>query len=92
MRDEMDSDATPDRCGSGRTRWLSRTLFICVLISMLMAVGPGLIWVNRPAFLFGIPLVYAWAVFWYFILCLIATVAYFTVWARAEACDEDLPR
>lgn len=48
---------------------------LAVLICMSMGIGPGLLLVNRPAFLWGIPILYAWAILWYVLLCVLAIVA-----------------
>ena len=46
-----------------------------VVLCLFVAVGPGLLLVNRPIFFAGIPIVYAWAIFWYFVFCGIALAA-----------------
>ncbi len=46
-----------------------------VLTCLSLAVGPGLLLVNRPVFFLGIPIVYAWAIFWYLVLCGVAIAA-----------------
>jgi len=60
-------------------------LAVIVLICLGLAVGPGLLLVNRPVFIWGIPLVYAWAIFWYLVLCSIA----FIVRSKALQSDEN---
>ena len=57
-------------------------------ISLIMAVGPGAMLVNRPETIVGIPLLYAWAVFWYAIICCIALVADRWVWSK-DLCADD---
>ena len=63
-----------------RTRlgWILTTAFAFV---MFMAVGPGVLLVNRPDTFIGLPLLYAWGVFWYLVIVVIALAAYRFVWS-----------
>lgn len=60
-----------------------------ILLVMLMAVGPGVLLINRPDFIFGIPFVYAWAILWYLVLCVIALFCYPRVWSNAGDTDDE---
>lgn len=55
-------------------------LIVLFALAMTMATGPGVLLVNRPATVFGIPAVYAWGVGWYFVLVAIALVASRRYW------------
>ncbi len=66
-----------------RLGWTLAGLFI---IAMLMATGPGVLLVNRPTQVFGAPLLYAWAILWYFVEAGVVVAAYLLVWRTpAEA-------
>ena len=47
---------------------------------MILGTGPGVVLVNRPETVGGIPLVYAWGILWYVVLVVIAIVAYRWLW------------
>jgi len=47
---------------------------------MILGVGPGVLLVNRPETILGIPLLYAWGLLWYFVQVGIAVVAYVYLW------------
>ena len=57
---------------------------------MCMAVGPGVLLVNRPDMFLGLPLLYAWGIFWYVVIVAIALLAYRYVWCDGP--DEDSER
>ncbi len=59
---------------------LGVVLSLAFVIAMLMSVGPGVLLVNRPEAFLGLPILYAWAIFWYFVLVAIALLAFFFVW------------
>lgn len=67
-----------------RRSGLGWVLAIAFALTMVMGTGPGVLLVNRPETFLGIPLVYAWGIFWYLVQVAIAVVAYFTVWKEAE--------
>ncbi len=45
---------------------------VALSVVLLMSVGPGVLLVNRPETVLGLPLIYAWALFWYLVICVIA--------------------
>jgi len=55
---------------------------------MVMGTGPGILLVNRPNSILGIPLVYAWGILWYLVQVIVGLVAYFTLWRNDEQSDE----
>jgi hypothetical protein len=73
---------------SGKRSGLRNVLIFLFAVAMLMGTGPGVLLVNRPASVFGIPLVYAWGLLWYFVLVLIAVAAYAFLWKSDERSEE----
>ena len=72
-----------------RTRTRLRSLLIVLFAAaMIMGTGPGVLLVNRPESVFGIPLVYAWGLLWYLVLVLIAVVASAFLW-KSDDRDEE---
>ena len=63
-----------------RNKTLSIILGIFFALSMILGTGPGVLLVNRPETFWGIPLVYAWGIFWYLVQVIVVLIAYFTVW------------
>lgn len=70
---------------SATLRYVLSALFV---VAMVAATGPGVLLVNRPVMLFGIPLVYAWAIGWYFVIVAIALTAYFKLWTADDSSDD----
>ena len=66
-----------------------------VVLSMLMGTGPGVLLVNRPTTIGGLPLVYVWGIGWYLVLVAVALIAYFVLWkndaAEAESFEVTKP-
>ena len=68
-------------------RVLTWVLSISFLFALVMGPGPGVYLVNpdpsgpgaRATFL-GMPVVYAWALFWYAVMVVIVLTAYFKLW------------
>ena len=60
-----------------RLGWILTAAFA---FAMFMAVGPGVLLVNRPDTFIGLPLLYAWGIFWYLVIVVIALAAYRFVW------------
>ena len=60
-----------------RLGWLLSGVFV---FAMTMATGPGVLLVNRPVMLAGVPLIYLWSVLWYFVLAGVVVAAYWFVW------------
>ena len=62
------------------------SLILCIIfgVAVIMATGPGILLVNRPEQVLGIPLVYAWGILWYFVIVAVAGVAYVRLWHDDE--------
>ena len=74
-------------------RRLAVILSVLFALSMILGVGPGVLLVNRAESEFGIPLLYAWGLLWYFVQVGIAVVAYVFLWrSPANADTEDSQR
>ena len=72
-------------------RRLRNAVIITFVLAMFMGPGPGLRLVNPDAsdpgamFTFaGIPIVYAWGLFWYFVQLIAIIVAYRKLWIEEE--------
>ena len=66
-------------------------LFLVFALAMVMGPGPGLRLVNpepdaaRDGLLFlGLPVVYAWGLFWYGVQAAVVVTACFTIWKPSE--------
>ena len=59
---------------------LGRLLLIIYAVSLLFSNGPGVLLINRPVLLLGLPLIYIWAIFWWLVQMSIVLTAYFKVW------------
>ena len=60
------------------------------LFALVMGPGPGLYLVSPDAegpapTVLGVPVLYAWTVFWFFVMAAVVLIAYRTVWAEEEA-------
>ena len=70
-----------------RRRLLGIVLSMIFLLAIVMGAGPGIYLVNPdPAdpdaslTFVGMPVVYAWVIFWFLVEAGVVLVAYFTVW------------
>ena len=76
-----------DRSSSPR-RGLAWALGIAFAIAMVMGPGPGLDLINpEPGALktaFGLPIVYAWGLFWFGVQVALLLTAYARLWSRSE--------
>ena len=70
---------------------LGLVLFLVFALAMVMGPGPGLRLVNpepvaaREGLLFlGLPVVYAWGLFWYGVQAAVVVTACFTIWKPSE--------
>ncbi len=59
-------------------------LFLGLLfaLAMIMGVGPGVLLVNRPDTLLGLPRIYTWGLLWYAVHIVIVITAYRFLWRR----------
>ena len=69
-------------------RRLTWTLAIAFAIAMIMGPGPGLYLINPEpgavTTIFGIPVVYAWGLFWFAVQAGLLLTAYLKLWSRSE--------
>ena len=65
-------------------------LFLGLLfaLAMIMGVGPGVLLVNHPDTLLGLPRIYTWALLWYAIHVVIAATAYRFLWRQPPDRDQ----
>jgi hypothetical protein len=73
------------------TSRLGLWLTVTMVFAMLMGPGPGLYLVNPDVndpdavyLIAGIPIVYAWGIFWFFVQVAIIVTAFRTVWREEE--------
>lgn len=71
-----------------RTGWILAFVFI---VALLMGPGPGMLLVNRPVAVCGIPALYAWGLLWYAVEVAIVVLAYFLVWRDDGAPQQNSP-
>ena len=75
---------------------LSKILTAIFIFAIIMGPGPGLYLVNpspeesSPATFLGMPVLFAWAVFWFFVQAGVVLVAYFKLWVKEEKHNLDL--
>jgi hypothetical protein len=70
---------------------LGLVLAASFIFSLIMAVGPGVLLVNRPTTVCGIPLVYAWGLLWYAVIVAIAVIANACLWSRQNTLEDAAP-
>ena len=61
-------------------RSLFRKLLLLFALTYLLSNGPGLLLVNRPLLVLGMPLLYLWALFWGVVQIGIILYAYKRLW------------
>ena len=73
---------------------LSKILAAIFVFATIMGPGPGLYLVNpspddsSPATFLGMPVLFAWAVFWFFVQAGVVLVAYRKLWTKQDGADE----
>ena len=74
-----------------KKRRLGLVLFLVFALAMVMGPGPGLRLVNpepaaaREGLLFlGLPVIYAWGLFWYGVQAAVVLTACLTIWKPSE--------
>ena len=74
-----------------KKRRLGLVLFLVFALAMVMGPGPGLHLVNpepttaRDSLLFlGLPVIYAWGLFWYGVQAAVVLTACLTIWKPSE--------
>ncbi len=68
---------------------LSIVLSAIFIFATIMGTGPGLHLVNplpgeKPATILGMPILFAWAVFWFFTQAIVVLTAYCKLWKDQE--------
>ncbi|MFC1614124.1 hypothetical protein ACFL5K_02385 [Gemmatimonadota bacterium] len=63
-----------------RNKKLFRILLLLFAASYLMSNGPGVLLVNKPVLLAGIPLLYLWGLGWAVVQIGLILFAYFKIW------------
>ena len=69
---------------------LSKILAAIFVFAAIMGPGPGLYLVNpspgdsSPATFLGMPILFAWAVFWFFVQAGVVLVAYCKLWTNQD--------
>ena len=72
---------------------LSKILTAVFVFATFMGPGPGLYLVNpspgdpSPATFLGMPVLFAWAVFWFFVQAGVVLVAYRKLWTKQDGLD-----
>jgi hypothetical protein len=66
---------------------LFRKLLYLFIFSFLMSNGPGVLLVNKPLLIAGIPILYLWALGWATVQISLIIYAYYKLW-RDETDDE----
>ena len=71
-------------------------LFVIFVLALVMGPGPGIYLVNpvpgEPATrVLGMPVVYLWAISWFFVQLAVVVVAYCTLWSRQDTRDAAPP-
>lgn len=59
-----------------------------LILSMVIATGPGVLLVNRPETMFGFPIIYVWGVAWYAVIGTLAVTADRLVWKKECEIEE----
>jgi len=76
------STLSPDR-----RRFLGRLFFGMFVLALVMGPGPGIYLVNpdpgdpeAKRFIFGMPIIYVWASFWFIVQASAVALSYFILW------------
>ena len=78
------------------SRRLTIVLLVTFTVALLLGPGPGHLLINPdPAdpearrFVFGLPILYAWALLWFAVQAACIVVAYFTLWREPAAAETE---
>ena len=72
---------------------LSKILAAIFIFAAIMGPGPGLYFVNpspddsSPATFLGMPILFAWACFWFFVQAGVVLVAYCKLWTKRNGLE-----
>ena len=61
--------------------WILTVVFV---VALLMGPGPGLLLVNKPMALFGLPALYVWGLIWFVVEVSVVVLAFLFVWSKDE--------
>ena len=64
-----------------RLGWVLAAIFA---LAMFLGAGPGVLLVNQPATLFGLPRLYVWGLFWCAVEIAVVVAAYCFVWEAGD--------
>ena len=73
-----------------RKKALFKKLLLAYIVSYLLSNGPGLLLVNKPLLIAGIPLLYLWALGWATVQIGLIIYAYYKLW-RDETDEGSAP-
>lgn len=59
-------------------------LAIIFAVALLMGPGPGLLLVNQPKAILGLPALYVWGLLWFVVEVGVVVAAYLFVWDKSE--------
>jgi hypothetical protein len=80
-------DNSPDHNKAQRKSRLTKILGALFLFAIIMGPGPGLYLINGYAesggALFGVPVLYAWCVFWFVVETVVVLIASKTLWNKS---------
>ena len=79
-----------NNANQAKNKKLFRILLLLFAASYLMSNGPGVLLVNRPVMVAGIPLLYLWGLGWAIVQIGLILYAYLKIW-RHEVEPEILP-
>ncbi len=72
----------------GERRRLGKVLATVFLAALVLGPGPGSTWIDgspeAPAFVMGVPALYAWLVFWFVVMSACVLIAAKYLWSDPE--------
>jgi hypothetical protein len=74
-----------------KRRRLKLALTIAFALAIVMGPGPGIYLINpnpdetTPRLLLGMPIVYAWAAFWFGVQAIVVLLSYLFLWRNPQA-------
>ncbi|MEZ4702045.1 MAG: hypothetical protein R2834_17055 [Rhodothermales bacterium] len=84
------------QAGAEKRKRLGLILTVAMVFAMLMGPGPGLRLINPDIndpnatyIVGGIPIVYAWGLFWFAVQVAIVMIAYFSLWRHDDAVEAE---
>ncbi len=68
-------------------RTLGAVLAALFAFALIMGPGPGVMLVNTPKPILGLPAIYLWGLLWYVVEVVIVVLAYKLVWTDGDESD-----